>query len=99
MATKAKTATAENPNRVAVIATHTGEPLILRSNPSEEAVRSFVAEVKRRYHAGEVGGPSGIPARLPLSASFFEDEGDLHDFNKTGTEIDLSGITDAPVEA
>lgn len=67
---------AENPNRVAVLTTHTGFPLFLRANPSEQDVIGFVTENNRRYHAGEPSGPSGQPALLVKSAAFYESEED-----------------------
>lgn len=78
---------------IAVITTSSGHPLILRSDPSVEDVRAFVAEVKRRYVAGEAGGPSGIPAELPISAAFFDSEDTFRNNLKAkGKRINLSGI-------
>ena len=92
MARKASTKKTENADRVAVLSTHVGENLLIRSNPDEDTVREFVKEHNRRYHAGETGGPSGIPAYLIIGASYYDNELDVEDLNTSGTEIDISGL-------
>ena len=77
-------------SRIVVLETHTGQPLILRSNPSKEEVDAFVEEHNRRYHAGEAGGPSGLPSRLIKSAHEYDREEDLYDTETEGREVDLS---------
>jgi hypothetical protein len=92
MATKKKTTkktATENPDRVAVLRTHVGIPLFIRANPSEEAVRGFVEEHNRRYHAGEPGGPSGQPAYLILGASYYDSEDAYYADPDSGVEISL----------
>ena len=79
-----------NPNRVAVLKTNVGEPLIIRSNPTVEEVRNFVKENNRRYHEGEPMGPSNQPSVLVLSAAFHESELDVDDAK--GVEVDLSDL-------
>ena len=82
----------KNPQRVAILQTHIGHNLMIGSDPSVQEVRSFVKEHNRRYHAGEPGGPSGIPAYLIQSAYFFEEQHpEGYDFEE-GSEIDLSGV-------
>lgn len=78
--------------RVVVLHTHTGQPLILRSNPSEDEVKGFVREHNRRFHAGEAGGPSGLPSRLIQFAEEYDREEDLYDTNSEGREIDISDV-------
>lgn len=82
----------ENENRVAVLETHVGEPLVIRANPSEEAVKGFVAEHNRRYHAGEPGGPDGNAAYLIKGAKFYEDEASFLNGEDAEEEIDLSEL-------
>ena len=80
---------AENPDRVAVLRTHVGHPLIIRANPTEEAVLGFVEEQNRRYHAGEPAGPSGQPAFLVVSGMWFESEAEFEVSPDGGTPINL----------
>ena len=76
---------------VVVLATHVGQPLILRANPTDEAVRGFVEEHTRRYVAGEPGGPSGIaPFRIFNAFRFDSEEAWLEDAN--GTEIEIGDL-------
>lgn len=77
-----------NPDRVVLMKTHVGVPLMMRANPTVEEVRGFVAEHNRRYEAGEPGGPSGIPAFNILGATYYESESDA-DADIGGTPIDL----------
>jgi len=63
-----------NPERAAVLTTSAGELLTIGSDPTVEAVRGFVEEHNRRYHAGEAAGPSGGEARLVTGAYYFEAE-------------------------
>lgn len=79
-----------NINRVAVLATAAGEPLIIRGDPSEEAVLEFVRAHHGRFLVNGVGGPAGMPARQIVGAAYYENEADLADFSTEGTEIDLS---------
>jgi hypothetical protein len=79
---------APNPDRVAVLETHIGEKLYIRSDPSTDAVRSFVSEQNRRYHAGEAGGPDGLPAYLIRAAHFYAHESDP----EPESEIDISDL-------
>lgn len=81
-----------NPDRVAALYTHIGDVLVIRANPSEDAVKGFVAEHSRRYHTGEPGGPSGIPAYHINSAKFFDSESDVYNESVEGEEIDLSEV-------
>ena len=92
-ATSAKKATFEDtPSRVCVLGTHIGESLILRSNPSDELVRGFVKEHLRRYHAGEPGGPSRMPAYKILSATYYESEIAFREGRGKQDEIDISDL-------
>lgn len=82
-----------NDQRVAVLATHVGNPLVIRSNPSEEEVRGFVEEHNRRYHAGEAGGPSGVAAFKIVGAKFYTSELDfINDPDEDDGEIDISDL-------
>lgn len=87
MATKTKKIV----NTCAVMYTHVGQLLILRGTPTTEEVKGFILEHNRRYHAGEPGGPSGIPSFKIHKAAFFEDEMDAKD-GLEGNEIDLSDV-------
>jgi len=90
MATAKKTA--EPKVAVCVLTTHIpDQPLIIRADPSQESILSFVEEHNRRYHAGEPGGPSGIPAYLIVSAKVYASEAD-YEAGKPGTDIDISGV-------
>jgi hypothetical protein len=94
MATKKKASA----DRIAVLRTHTGFPLLIRGNPTEAEVRGFVAEHNRRYHSGEPAAPP-IPGRPPapayliLGGAWFEEENpsDEYDF-AAAEEIDLAGV-------
>ena len=86
----AKSKAKVNPNRVAVLETNVGSPLIIRSNPTVKEVRRFIQENNRRYHAGEAGGPSGQPSVLVKSAAFHESELDIN--KDRGEEIDISDL-------
>lgn len=87
-----------SPDRVAVLRTHVGFPLVIRGNPTEEQVRGFVAEHNRRYHAGEPGSPPipgqpPAPAYLVLGGAWFEAEVPSDEYDFEGAEaIDLSGV-------
>ena len=81
-----------NEIRVAVLETHVEEPLVIRANPTEEAVKGFVAEHNRRYHAGEAGGPDGNAAYLIKSAKFYESEAAFLSGEDAEEEIDLSDL-------
>lgn len=80
MATEKKTTTRKprakkHPaDSVVVLATATGEQLVIRANPTDDEVRGFVEEHTRRYLAGEAGGPSGIPPYRIFTASRYKDE-------------------------
>lgn len=87
--TRAAKKAQQNSDRVAVLQTHVNFPLIIRSNPSEEQVRSFVEEHNRRYHAGEPGGPGGQPAFLIQSGMWFDSEADYEANPSGGVPIDL----------
>jgi hypothetical protein len=78
-------------SKCAVLYTHVGELLIIRANPTVEEVKGFVLEHNRRYHVGEPGGPSGIPAFKIHKASFFDDELDAKE-GLEGEDIDLSDV-------
>lgn len=54
--------------------TQVGETLLIRANPSDDAVRGWVEEHMRRYIAGEPGGPSGIPAYRIFTAKRYASE-------------------------
>jgi hypothetical protein len=84
---------AENPDRIAVLKTHTGFPLVLRSDPDPGQVREFVREHNRRYHAGLPGGPDGNAALLIQGGFYFEEESGTgeYDFGQ-GAAIDLGGV-------
>ncbi len=75
-------------NKVAVLTTNIGEPLVIRSNPTEAEVKGFVEEHNRRYQAGEAGGPSGTPPVQILGAAFYPSEDDAQDDSKA-TKISL----------
>ena len=79
-------------DRVAVLETHVGETLTIRSNPTEEAVRSFVSEHNRRYHEREQGGPSGIPALHVIRAEWYPEEEIEYDPANSLGEIDISDL-------
>lgn len=82
-----------NEKRVAVLTTHAGEPLIIRSNPSVEDVRGFVKEHLRRYYAGEPGGPNGVPSVKVLGARYYTDESSFRtDAEEFEEEIDISDL-------
>jgi len=78
-------------NKVVVLSTSVDHPLIIRSNPTDEDVRSFVAEHTRRYVAGEQGGPSGISAYRIFTAKRYADE---ETFIRGGDNIDEVNIAD-----
>ena len=80
-----------NPRRCAALYTHVDRVLIIRANPTVEAVKGFVLEHNRRYHKGEPGGPSGLPAFRIHRAAFFDDEMDAKE-GFEGEEIDLSDV-------
>lgn len=61
-------------DQVVVLTTSVDHPLVIRSNPSDEDVRGFVAEHTRRYLAGEPGGPSSIPAYRIFTAKRYVNE-------------------------
>jgi len=90
MAEKKTAKKKDQSGRVAVLLTHVNIPLVLRANPTEEEVLGFVKEQNRRYHNGDPGGPSGLPAVLVREAAFFDEESptDEYDFEK-GERIDL----------
>ncbi len=80
--------------RVAVLEVAIGEPLLIRSNPSQEEVLEFVKEHNRRYLAGEPGGTNLATgqveqAYLIKSARYVDHEFDLE---AEGTPIDLSSV-------
>lgn len=77
-----------NPDRVAVLETHVGERLVIRSNPSPKAVKEFVIEQNRRYAEGEPGGPSGLPPFQIHEANFYPSEADI-DSPQKATKIKL----------
>ena len=81
-----------NEDRVAVLSTHVGEPLVIRANPSKEQVVGFVAEHNRRYHAGEAGGPDGNAAYLVQGAKFYENEAAFLNGEDAESDIDLSEL-------
>jgi len=83
-----KKTASDNPERVALLQTHVGSNLLIRSNPSEADVVGFVTEHNRRYYAGEPGGPSGQPAFLIQSAAFFDNEVEAEE-GTNGTPINI----------
>ena len=72
----------KNLERVAALTTHIGDVIIIGSDPSKKEVLAFVEEHNRRYHAGEPGGPSGIPAYLVQEAAYYESQDDLGNSDK-----------------
>lgn len=99
MATTKKTTKAQaDPleNSVVVLETHVGIPLVIRANPTDEAVHSFVEEHHRRYLAGEAGGPSGEPAYRIFNARRYTDETAFDTGTDPVAEIDLGDILPTP---
>ena len=94
MATKKTTTTKKAKaaaTSVVVLDTHVGQPLVIRANPTDEAVRGFVTEHSRRYLAGEPGGPSGIaPYRIFNAFRFDSEEAWLE--GAEGVEIDIADL-------
>lgn len=82
----------DNDKRVCVFETSVGEPLLLRSNPSNDEARGFAEEHMRRYHAGEHGGPAGSPAHFLVSAAFYESEVDYRAGAEAQEELDISDL-------
>jgi hypothetical protein len=64
-------------NKVAVLTTAQGLPLVIRSNPTQAEVKSFIKEHNRRYQVGEPGGPAGSDAVEIVSAHFYPSEEDI----------------------
>jgi hypothetical protein len=77
---------------IVVLDTHIGEPLVIRANPSDEAVRGFVEEHTRRYVAGEAGGPSGIAAYRIFNAKRFVSEAEWMAGTDAADEIDITDL-------
>jgi hypothetical protein len=88
---KAATKKAIPDDSVVALITSVGMPLIIRANPTDEAVRSFVEEHTRRYIAGEAGGPSGIPPYRIYEAARYNNEQSFLDGEE---HIDLIDIAD-----
>lgn len=95
-ATKKRVSKKAPENSVVVINTHVGHDLVIRANPTDEAVRGFVAEHHRRYIAGEPGGPSGIPAYRLFTAKRYADEESYLAGSRPVAEIDLGDILPTP---
>lgn len=83
-----------NDREIVVIAVTFGEPLIMRSSPTDEDVKGFVTEHKRRHEAGMPGGPDGYPAVGILEAVRYPDEDSFKrgDVDSVGEPIDLSDV-------
>lgn len=79
-------------NAVVALHTHVGETLVIRANPTDDEVKAFVAEHSRRYHTGEAGGPSGIPAYRIHKAERYASELDVDNEEVAGEEIDLTDV-------
>ena len=67
------------------------DDLVLRSNPTNAAVRKFVKEHHRRFKAGEPGGPDGSLARQIFSATRYAHEADYL-IGREGTPIKIEDI-------
>lgn len=80
---------------VVVLETHVGQPLIIRANPDDAAVRSFVKEHTRRYIAGEPCGPSGDPSFRIFNAKRYLTELDFLSGAAPAAEIDVSDLLPA----
>lgn len=93
MAAKKKTDTLDS---VVVLNTNVGEDLVIRSNPTDDAVRGFVEEHTRRYLAGQPGGPSGIPAYRIFNAKRYTDEDSYLTGSTPVNEIDIADLLPTP---
>ena len=81
---------------VVVLETHVGQPLVIRANPSDEAVRGFVEEHTRRYIAGEAGGPSGIPPFRIYTAKRYADELAFLDGEDPVEDVEIADLLPTP---
>ena len=77
---------------VVVLETHVGQDLVIRANPTDEAVRGFVEEHTRRYVAGEAGGPSGIPPFRIYTAKRYADELAYLDGTEAVAEVEIQDL-------
>lgn len=87
-----KKKTEGQPDSIVVMNTSIGEDLVLRSNPDDEAVRTFVEEHTKRYVAGQPGGPSGIQPYRIFNALRYPNEADYLLGEADGVEIDISDL-------
>lgn len=82
----------ENEDAIVVLTTSVGFPLVIRANPSDESVRSFVEEHTRRYIAGEPGGPSGIPPYRIFGAKRYSSELVYLEDGEAVEDIDIADL-------
>lgn len=98
-ATTAKKTTAKKKvdlsESVVVLSTSVGENLVIRANPSDDAVRGFVTEQSARFTSGQAGGPSGIPAYQIYGAARFVTELSWIEGDQPIEAIDISDIIPA----
>lgn len=82
---------ADNSDSIVVLQTSVGEDLVLRANPTDKAVRSFVEEAAKRFKSGAPGGPSGIPAYEIYNAKRYSSEWDWIQ-GEDGTPIKVDAL-------
>ena len=81
-----------NNDSIVVLSTSVGEYLVIRANPTDQAVRGYVTEQTRRFTAGHAAGPSGIPSYQIYGAARFETEAGWINGEQPEESIDISDL-------